>query len=131
VGHKPTLTATESAAYKRSADGRVVNLAKAIAKVFKLAETARLPNSSENQVDRVAASFCFLWDEDDMLGDAMDEVLQERWNCGESTECQFEFEIVQSTPDEVIEQDVVYLEHLIAVQLAVGELRKAMVAFMK
>lgn len=130
LGFQPLLKPRELAAYRKSTEARVVALAKAISTVFALAAKERPPNSNEDYTEKLEASFCFLWDEDDMLADAMDEVLNQRWNCGEATEAQFGFEIGPNTLDTEIEQDIRYLEHLITVQLAVGNLRKAMVAFL-
>lgn len=127
---KPSLKATELAKYMKSADTRVVTLTKAVSNVFALAAKQRLPNSSEGYTETVEPSFCFLWDEDEMLAEAIDEVINERWNSGESTEAQFEFGICQNTDDVDVGHDIRYLEHLIEVQLAVGNLRKAMAAFL-
>lgn len=88
-----------------------------------------LNSSQEDNHDVINAAFVFLWDESDFLADAMDEVINDRFNSGESTEEQTIVEYTADTKLVVIEQDVRYIERQVELRMATGRLMDAMASF--
>lgn len=88
-----------------------------------------IESSQENPYDRLVAAFIFLWDQDNLLPDAMDDVLNYRYEGDESFEAQTLLEYNAPIELGTCIRDIHFIERQIQFQCAIGRLYNAMLAF--
>lgn len=101
----------------------------ALLAVKQLLGLPRLHSSQEDNIDVTNAAFVFLWDESRFLPAALDEVVNYRFECGESTDEQTIVEYTASTKLVVIDEDIRFIERQVAIRMATGRLMEAMSSF--
>jgi hypothetical protein len=104
-------------------------LVSALLAVKQLLGLPRQHSSQQENFDLTNAAFVFLWDDSSFLPDALDEFVNYRFECGESTDEQTIVEYTASTELVVIEEDIRFIERQVAIRMATGRLMDAMSSF--
>ncbi len=107
------------------------NLVKAILAIRKLAKAGQVRSTDEESYGNTQPAFLFFWDDDDMLGHAIDEIYEQRWNSGEGRDSQISVVINPSLTKNEAMMNVTAFEKIVEIQNAVGSLFDAMAAISK
>jgi hypothetical protein len=129
VGRKTTMNHAKLDAFKSASDARQTTLVLAMQECLSLLALPPVHSTEDQSHDKVEAAFVFLWDDSAFLADALDEVVNERYNCGESSENQCELTYNHTTTLEHMVNDVKFVDRLVEFQSGVGRLFQAMLAF--
>ena len=128
VGFKPTMGVKKLNSFKCD-DSRVNDLVDALKGIHVLNELPVIHCSDETQHERVVAAFVFLWADDAFLVDALDEVVNYRYESGESSEAQSFFEFTSATKNSTLHEDIKFVERQLQYRVAIGRLVDAMRPF--
>ncbi len=128
VGFKPTMGVRKLNSFKCD-DRRVNDLVDALKGIHVLNELPVIHSSDETQHERVTAAFVFLWNDDAFLVDAIDEVVNYRYESGESSEVQSLLDYTAGTKDATLHEDIKFLERQLQYRVAIGRLVDALRPF--
>lgn len=131
VGDKPKMTLKALAETAKTGSPAEKALATAIRKLRAINKLGHVRHSDEESYNNVQPAFVFLWDNDDMLPHALDEILESKWNSGEGRDCQLSIAIDETSSQEKITTDILAFEGLVEIQQAVGAIFDAMLAITK
>lgn len=124
---KPKLSQKALAALRKESPTGDDLLAKAIQTLRKLARQGHADSGDEDTFANTQAAFIFLWDREcDLLPHALDQAINDRWNSGESRDCQLHVEIDKSSSGDQVFNTVVAIEKLVEIQVAIGAIVDAM-----
>ena len=129
VGSKTLMSKRALNSFKAASDPRQRELVLAMQGIKILLNQPVIHSSEENPYERLMAAFVFLWDDSNFLGDAMDEVLDYRYNGGEASESQINLEYNAKTALSVCEQDIHFIERQLLIHCATGRLYDAIKSF--
>ena len=119
VGFKPTMGVRKLNTFKCDVS-RVNDLVDALKAIHALNELPVIHSSDETQNERVMAAFVFLWNDDAFLVDAIDEVVNYRYEGGESSEVQSLLDYTSATKDSTLKEDLKCLERQLQYRVAIA-----------
>ena len=131
AGDKQKMTLKALAETARTGSPAEKALVKAIRRLRAINKLGHVRHSDEESYNNVQPAFVFLWDDDDMLPHALDEILESKWNSGEGRDCQLSIAIDEKSSQERITDDILAFERLVEIQQAVGAIFDAMLAITK
>ncbi len=129
VGFKTKMSQKVLRGFKTEAPSLQTDLVTAMQNLQSVLRTPPIHSSEESSQDRVEPAFVFLWDESNFLPDAMDDVLNYRFEGGESSEAQAVLEYKGHAQLDVCVTDILFIERQLRLQRAIGRLYDAMQAF--
>ncbi len=130
-GPKPLASTQQLRELAKGRSQKDADLARAILKLRKVIKRGHLRCSDdEDRWGCVEPSFVFLWDTDSaQLRHALDEAVEDRYNAGVSRENVLQVSVRPESALQQVEDDVRAVEHLLEMQIAMGDLHTAMKSF--